>query len=74
MNDLLKGNKIDLPDKLPDDVPEVRQRSGVLTIFRGIVRWFFPRKATSQMFKFKRKRTKADGSSVETEIIYRKDC
>jgi len=45
----------------------------LLSIFRWIGRLLFPRRGANHMFKLRRRRTKPDGSSVETEITYRKD-
>jgi|GEM_PF-1856764 hypothetical protein len=45
----------------------------LLSIFNWIWRRLFPKRGANHMFKLRRRRTKADGSSVETEITYRKD-
>jgi hypothetical protein len=73
MNDLSKGKGIDLPEKQLDSGSESRYRPVIFSIFHWMWRRLFPKRASSHMFKLKRRRTKADGSSVETEITYRKD-
>jgi hypothetical protein len=73
MNDLSKGKGNFLPEQQSSDVSDARREPIILSIFQWIWRRLFPKRAASHMFKLRRRRTKADGSSVETEITYRKD-
>jgi hypothetical protein len=73
MNDLSKGKGTLLPEQQPNDVSDARREPVILSILHWIWRRLFPKRAASHMFKLRRRRTRADGSSVETEITYRKD-
>lgn len=73
MNDLSKGKGTRLPEQQFNPTPDARREPILLSIFHWIGRRLFPKTASRHMFKLRRRRTKADGSSVETEIIYRKD-